>query len=126
MLSKKYSGTPKSKQTAASPKPTCNAEIPKTVKNDCSGVKMAISNPTIIALNSVGGIAARKGAAALRLDFEINLIINAESKVAIVPKTISIGPKGLARLESKQPSVNPGIAAGVNSARIFSASEILN
>ena len=50
----------------------------------------------------------------------------AAASVAAEPKTMSHTPKGLVMLPRTQPTVRPGIAAGVNTARIVSASEKRN
>ena len=58
--------------------------------------------------------------------FLVSLVARAARTVANVPRRMSIGPYGLPILAMMQPIARPGIAAGVNTGRTVSASEILN
>ena len=88
-------------------------------------VKKTENIATAIPFNTVGGMAANKGIAQI-LSLPIRFIKIAESNVARVPRTISIIPKGLEIFDIRQPTVRPGIAAGVRVARMFNASERRN
>ena len=89
------------------------------------GKRNVNSAPTIKALKITGIISERAGKP-LNLTFLNARAVMAARSVASEPKTMSQIPKGLERFPIMQPTVSPGIAAGVKTERIVSASESRN
>ena len=97
----------------------------KVISVALPSVKNTVKIATATPFNIVGGIAAKIGIARV-FSLPMRFIRTAERSVANVPRTISTIPKGLDMFESRQPTVSPGMAAGVNAARMFNASDSLN
>lgn len=117
---------PPARQTASSPAPTSRADIANNAKvASPSIIRKVISAPTISALK-ITGISRESRGMPLNVTFLNALADIAASKVAAEPKRISHIPIGLERLPIMHPIVSPGIAAGVKTERIVSASESLN
>ncbi len=87
--------------------------------------RQAISKPTTKVLASTGGSGASTGTVPRRTSLSSQVPM-AAIRVAAVPKTQSTRPRGLARLDKKQPTARPGMAAGVKTGRTVRASENRN
>ena len=114
--------------TASSPAATCAAHNRKLeMWKEPEMKKVSISQPMIIPLN-IAGIAALKSGSFLKHSLRVRYIAEVAARVAAEPKIISRGSPAdiLARFESTQPSVSPGIAAGVKQASTLRTSATLN
>ena len=113
-------------RTAASPAATSSAFMRNTENATSSGmVSRTISAPTMTPLKSTGIRNDRNGkpfTVTLRNRYEQV----AASAVAAAPTITSIGPRVLVRFERIQPMIRPGIATGVNTGIMVSASEMRN
>ena len=116
---------PSSAQIISSLTATLKKVKPKVIIVAVPSVKNTVKIPTASPFKTVGGMAARTGIA-LIFSFPMRLIKTADSRVATVPNIISTMPNGLEILDSRQPIVRPGMAAGVIAASMLRASESLN